>query len=139
MLVIQKINPDARHDDSTDQFQSNVDLTVLSDYESLQVAGEPDLIVELIDLFVEDAPVRVGSMRESQAKGDWISVKQQAHSLRGSSGSTGALQMALTCGELEAAISGGMCPAIEDLLSRLELELMHTLDILLAERLRRLQ
>ena len=139
MLVIEKINLEANPYDATDQFQSNVDLTVLADYEGLQVAGEPDLIVELIDLFVEDAPVRVASMRESQAKEDWISVKQQAHSLRGSSGSTGAIQMALTCGELEAATSIGICPDIEDLLSRLELELKHTLHILLANRLRRLQ
>jgi HPt (histidine-containing phosphotransfer) domain-containing protein len=138
MLPIEKIDPEADHDHATDVFQSNVDLTVLGDYESLQVAGEPDLIVELIDLYVDDAPVRVSSMRESQAKGNWISVKQQAHSLRGSSGSTGALQMALTCRELEAA-SGDMCLEIEDLLSRLELELKHTLQILLAERLRRMQ
>jgi HPt (histidine-containing phosphotransfer) domain-containing protein len=139
MLSIEKVNPDANHGDATDLFRSSVDLTVLGDYENLQVSGEPDLIVELIDLYLEDAPVRVSIMRESQAKVDWISVKQQAHGLRGSSGSAGALQMALICENLEAATSGDVCTDIEDLMSRLELELNRTSNILLAERRRRLQ
>jgi HPt (histidine-containing phosphotransfer) domain-containing protein len=138
MLLIEKVNPNANHSDATDLFGSSVDLTVLGDYAHLQVVGEPDLIIELIDLYVEDAPVRVSLMRESQAKGNWRSVKQQAHGLRGSSGSTGALQMALICADLEAATSGDMCPDIEDLLSRLQLELKRTSNILLAERQRRL-
>jgi HPt (histidine-containing phosphotransfer) domain-containing protein len=139
MLLIEKFHPDANHGDATDLFWSGVDLTVLGDYENLQVSGEPDLIVELIDLYLEDAPVRVASMREAQATGNWITLKQQAHGLRGSSGSAGALQMALICEDLEAATSGDTCPDIEDLLSHLELELKLTSQILLAERQRRLQ
>jgi HPt (histidine-containing phosphotransfer) domain-containing protein len=139
MLLIEKINPDANNCDAPELFRSGVDLTVLDAYENLQVGGEPDLIVELVDLYLEDAPVRVAIMREAQAKGNWISVKQQAHGLRGSSGSTGALQMALICGDLEAATSGDVCPDLEDLLSHLELELKRTSQILIAERQRRLQ
>jgi HPt (histidine-containing phosphotransfer) domain-containing protein len=139
MLSIEKVNPDAKHGDAPDLFRSSVDLTVLGDYENLKVGGEPDLIVELIDLYVDDAPVRVSIMGEAQAQGDWISVKQQAHGLRGSSGSAGALQMALICEDLEAATSGDTCPNIEDLMSRLELELKRTSQILLTERQRRLQ
>ena len=139
MLLIEKVIPDANPGDAPALFQSTVDLTVLEDYENLQVGGEPDLIVELIDLYVGDASVRVSIMREAQAKGNWISVKQQAHGLRGSSGSAGALEMALICEDLETATSGGICPDIQDLLGHLELELTRTSHILLAERQRRLQ
>jgi HPt (histidine-containing phosphotransfer) domain-containing protein len=116
-----------------------VDLAVLASYEKIQLDGEPDLIVELIDLYLEDAPRRVAVMRESLAKRNWLSVKREAHSLRGSSGNLGALQMALICDEIEGIESGDLFPSIEPLLSCLEQELEQVLHIFLAERQRRLQ
>ena len=65
-------------------------------------------------------------------------MKREAHSLRGSSGNLGALQMALICDEIEGLESGDPFP-IEALLGCLEQELERVLHIFLAERQRRLQ
>jgi HPt (histidine-containing phosphotransfer) domain-containing protein len=139
MLPAEKVNFDAIHAHAPEIFRAAVDLAVLASYEKLQLSGEPDLIVELIDLYREDAPRRVAVLRESLAKRDWLSVKREAHSLRGSSGNLGAIQMALICDEIEGIESGDLFPSIEALLSSLEQELEQVLHIFLAERQRRLQ
>jgi HPt (histidine-containing phosphotransfer) domain-containing protein len=139
MLPIEKVNFDAIHAGATEIFRASVDLAMLASYEKIQLEGEPDLIVELIDLYLEDAPRRVGVMRDSLAKRNWLSVKREAHSLRGSSGNLGALQMAQICDEIEGIESGNLFSSIAALLSCLELELERVLHIFLAERQRRLQ
>ncbi|MBC8028873.1 MAG: Hpt domain-containing protein [Pyrinomonadaceae bacterium] len=110
-----------------------VDLTVLANYESIQLEGEPDLIVELIDLYADDAPQRLGVMRQSVAERNWRGVKKGAHSLRGSSGSLGAQLVAQRCQEIELLTEDtwGSIPA---LMSCLEVELERALYVLLAVR-----
>ena len=139
MLPIEKVNFDAVHGGAPEVSRSAVDLAVLASYEKIQLDGEPDLIVELIDLYLEDAPRRVAVMQESLAKRDWLSVKREAHSLRGSSGNLGALRVARICDEIEGIESGNLFASIAALLNCLELELERVLHIFLAERQRRLQ
>lgn len=116
-----------------------VDLSMLATYEKLQLGGEPDLVVELIDLFVADAPRRVAVMREALSKTNWLAVKREAHCLRGSSGNVGALQVSLICEELERIESGDPARKIELLLGRLEQELEETFHVFRRERQRRLR
>lgn len=139
MLPIKKAQSDAIHAGAPEIFRASVDLAVLATYETIQLDGEPDLIVELIDLYLEDAPRRVAVMQESLAKRDWLSVKREAHSLRGSSGNLGALQIARICDEIEGIESGSPFASMAALLSCLELELERVLHIFLVERQRRLQ
>ena len=121
------------------QFKEPVDLALLASYEEIQVDGDPDLIAELIDLYLEDAPRRVASMRESLSRIDLPSVKRGAHGLRGSSGSLGVLQIALICSEIEAAEGTESFSTLAALLSCLERELERVVPIFLAERQRRLR
>ena len=120
-------------------FSNAVDLTVLRSYENIQLDGEPDLIVELIDLYLEDARCRLAVMKESLAKMNWLSLKREAHSLRGSSGNLGALQTALICDEIEGMKFADLSSSIEVLLGCLEQELERVNHVFLAERERRLQ
>lgn len=78
-----------------------LDPTTLDAIRGLQEEGEDDLLAELIDLFLEDAPARVAGMRDAIAREDWRALASWAHSLKGSCGSLGALQMAEICGRLE--------------------------------------
>ena len=118
-------------------FRSAVDLSVLKDYEKIQLEGEPDVIVELLDLYLDDAPRRVAAMKESAAGRNWQSVKREAHGLRGSSGSLGAVEMAQICAEIERTEFGSPGSNIAALLSRLELGLKRVLHAFQVERDRR--
>src|ERR1700730_15281911 len=113
-----------------------VDLSVLTNFDDAQLDGEPDLIVELIDLYLEEASKLLAVMREAVSKKDALPIKQAAHSLRGSSGNLGILQMALMCRELEQMISDDIFP-IELLVNKMEQELIQVRQILLEERQRR--
>jgi len=139
MLPSEKVNFETIHRGAPETFRAAVDLDVLRSYEKIQLDGEPDLIVELIELYIEDARRRLTVMKESLAQRNWLSVKREAHSLRGSSGNLGALQTALICDQIEGLESGDLFPSAEALLGCLEQELEQVLHIFLAERQRRLQ
>jgi HPt (histidine-containing phosphotransfer) domain-containing protein len=84
-----------------------LDPNTLEALRGLQEEGDDDLLVELIDLFLEDAPRRVDGMRDAIAREDWPALASWAHSLRGSCGSLGALHLADLCGRLEQLGRGG--------------------------------
>ncbi|HEY8187495.1 MAG TPA: Hpt domain-containing protein [Pyrinomonadaceae bacterium] len=139
MLPAEKFNLDVIHAGVPEIFSPAVELTVLASHDGVQLDGEPDLIVELIDLYQEDAQRRVAVMRQSLAKRDWTSVKREAHSLRGSSSNLGAFKLASLCGEIEGLVPEDQSCDIEALINELEHELERALDVFSAERLRRLQ
>jgi len=115
-------------------FLEAVDMAVLAGYETLQLDGEPDLIVELIDLYLDDAPRRVAALRESVARRDLPGVKREVHSLKGSSGNLGALRVAQICQELEFTEPGETWQSIKGSVSCLDLELERVIHIFLAVR-----
>lgn len=78
-----------------------VDWAVLLDLGEAQVDGEPDLIVELIDLYAEDAPRRLAAIRSAWAAGDLAALRRAAHCLKGSSASLGARPVETLCEKLE--------------------------------------
>ena len=139
MLPTAKANIDDIHAAVPEAFRAAVDLSVLADYEKIQLEGEPDLIVELIDLYLEDAPRRVAAMQESLAGRNWQLVKREAHSLQGSSGNVGAFQIAQICAEIEGLDFEKLCPSGAALLSCLELGLRQVRHAFLVERQRRSQ
>lgn len=114
-----------------------VDMAVLAGYEEIQLDDEPDLVVELIDLYRADAPRRLGVMQGLLAQGNWQLMKREAHSLRGSSGNLGAIQVAQICSELEGMEFDDPRANVAVLLDRLEKSLNPAFEAFLAERRRR--
>jgi len=55
-----------------------------------QFGDEPEVIAELRDLFLEDLPQQIASMRLGVASGDCDGVARACHSLKGASGTFGA-------------------------------------------------
>jgi HPt (histidine-containing phosphotransfer) domain-containing protein len=80
-----------------------VDLPTLRGFEEAGVEGEPDIVVELIDLYLESAPRLVAAVREAAAAGDEASMIRAAHNLRGGSASLGARRVAALCEGIEDA------------------------------------
>lgn len=114
-----------------------VDFDILSSFDEAQEEGEPDFVVELIDLYLGEAPRIFSAIREGLATSDWLSAKRAAHSLRGSSSNLGVLQMALISGELERLATSHDIAA-EQLLVSLEAEFARVEKILGEERQRRM-
>jgi signal transduction histidine kinase/CheY-like chemotaxis protein len=84
-----------------DSAEDPLDRSVLAGLRELQEEGEPDVLSELIGLFVANLPPRLVALRESAEAGDAHSVERIAHTLKGSCGNLGAVRMAAICNELE--------------------------------------
>lgn len=113
-----------------------VDLAVLAIYDDAQIEGEPDFVVELIDLYLNEVPRLFDTIRKAVANKDRSTARRAAHSLRGSSGNLGVLQMATIAGELEH-LENDYSTVAPELLRSLENEFERVKEILNAERQRR--
>lgn len=113
-----------------------VDLAVLAIYDDAQIEGEPDFVIELIDLYLSEVPRLFDTIRKSVANKDRSTAKRAAHSLRGSSGNLGVLQMATLAGELEH-LENDYTNVAPEMLRSLENEFERVKEILNAERQRR--
>lgn len=111
-----------------------IDLAVLESLQEIQVPGEPNLLLELIDMFIGETPVKLDNLRNELQKKDFELVKRIAHNLKGSSGSLGANPMMKICGEIEQRCKNKALEGIEVLLVQLEMEFMRAEYALLRER-----
>jgi len=115
-----------------------VDSGVLLGLEEAQVEGEPDLIVELIDLYAEDTPRRLAAIQSAWAAGDLSALRRAAHGLRGSSASLGARRVELLCEKLERLPGEDLPQGSAMLLTCLDDELARVRLAFAGERSRRL-
>ncbi|HJW33920.1 MAG TPA: PAS domain S-box protein [Holophagaceae bacterium] len=79
-----------------------LDETTLAQLRDLDDGGD-GLIREMYALFLEDVPNRLQSMRKNLAEGDATALGQDAHALKGGSGSLGASRLRHLCADLEKA------------------------------------
>ena len=77
-----------------------LDLTVI---DVLLDLGGPELLAELIELFLEDAPQRMTSLEMALHRSDAKGVRDAAHALKSSSANLGALLLSGVCRDLEEA------------------------------------
>ena len=113
-----------------------VDLAILASYEDAQIEGEPDFVVELIALYLDEVPRLFDSLHTAIENNDRATAKRAAHSLRGSSGNLGVLQIAAIADELEH-LENPCGTSATTLLQSLETEFRRVKEILSAERQRR--
>ena len=78
-----------------------LDPSALAGLRELREEGEPDPVVELIDLFLRDTPPRIQDMQTAIARSDARTLKEAAHGLKGSASNLGALRLSNLCLELE--------------------------------------
>lgn len=100
-----------------------VDVHLLTSFAEAQDDQESDLIVELIDLYQADSARRVADIRQALTTSDELSLVRAAHSLKGSSATLGAWQVAESCEELERLAPGLEFEMALKVLERLESEL----------------
>lgn len=127
------IVPEARDDSSATEGDS-IDRSVLESLRELQEEGEPDIISELVQLFVEDTPPQLAALREAVDASDAQSVERIAHTLKGSCGNMGAVRMAKLCEELQGVGASGNLARVPELLDQLEAEFELVSKLLKAEQ-----
>jgi len=107
-----------------------VDLKILHGLSGLQRPGQPNFLVRMIDLFIEDAARRCGTMREAIADADSDRLAAMAHSLKSSSSVLGAQQMSDLCHQLEKLGRGGALREAEMAVTELEAEFAKVRSVL---------
>jgi HPt (histidine-containing phosphotransfer) domain-containing protein len=110
-----------------------LDRNVLAGLRDLQGEGEPDILKELGEMFLEDAPGQLEALRGAVSRGDAQSVLRVAHALRGSCGNMGAGRMSEISARLEDVGASNDLARAPDLLSRLEAEFARVRPALQAE------
>ena len=74
-----------------------IDMDVIQSLRELGGDDEPELLAELIGIFLEDAPQRMKDITEGLAHGDLARIERGAHTLKSSSANIGALGLSDLC------------------------------------------
>jgi HPt (histidine-containing phosphotransfer) domain-containing protein len=70
-----------------------------------------EIVVELIDLFLENSPKLLSEMEQAAAAADVEGVVQQAHALKSTSQTLGATGLAQVCRDIERMGTNGLASA----------------------------
>lgn len=90
--------------------------SVLAIKETLEnLGGDPLLLQELLDFFLEFMPTQLDDLASAVAARDPAGVDLQAHSMKGSAANVGAVQLAALARELEVRAKSGNLAGVEDL------------------------
>jgi CheY-like chemotaxis protein/HPt (histidine-containing phosphotransfer) domain-containing protein len=111
-----------------------IDADVINGLRSLTAGTQPDFLIELIDLFIEDAPGRIAQMRDAVANDDAAAVERAAHALKSSSLNLGARRMHALCEIIEERVSRSPQRIASTLIATLEEEFARVRRALEAEK-----
>jgi CheY-like chemotaxis protein/HPt (histidine-containing phosphotransfer) domain-containing protein len=110
-----------------EDFISAIEPEKLREFDELTGENEPSLVIEVIDLFLSDAPPRMAELRGALEQNDGPRVERAAHTLKGSSSHFGAKTFGAICLKLEqmghenqVASAHTLLPELEQEFSRLE-------------------
>jgi len=77
-----------------------LDDAVIASLRQLTPPGEPDVLAEVLRLFLSEVPRRMELLRIACAAGNIEGVYRSAHSLQGSAGNIGAMRLLAVCKKL---------------------------------------
>ncbi len=78
-----------------------IDMQVIAGLRELGGEDEPGLLVEIVALYLVDAPRRLHEIDQALASGDLKALERAAHTLKSSSQNVGATGMAQLCKRME--------------------------------------
>lgn len=68
-------------------------MTIDLSYLKSLVGDEPEVIEEMLQIFCEDVPNYLDTMRQALSSSDWETIAKTAHTLKSSLGFTGRMDM----------------------------------------------
>jgi PAS domain S-box-containing protein len=110
-----------------------IDLAVLQGLREIQQSGSPDLIDELIELYLEETKSRLAKLRIALNQQDIGCLCQTAHMLKGSSGNLGVRRMAVLFSEMEEQAHKNEFDGVGVTLAQLEEEFERVQQVLTRE------
>lgn len=95
---------DAMEDDAMNENEDEVlDPEVLESLRELGGEDDPGLFAELVQLFLEDTPVRIKDLDSAVDQSDAHAIELAAHALKSSAANLGAMQLSRLFKQIEAA------------------------------------
>ena len=111
-----------------------LDPVVIDSLRRLTPPGEPDVLSEVLRLFLDEVPRRIERVRAAWTAGDLTEVHRLAHSLKGSAGNIGARAMFEVCKQLDEQAkaadrqgTGHLVAALAAEFGKVEEEIQHLL------------
>jgi CheY-like chemotaxis protein/HPt (histidine-containing phosphotransfer) domain-containing protein len=103
-----------------------IDPIVIASLRQLRMPGKSDPLVELIDLYLQEAPAQLAALETAVNQNDYTSLARTisaATSLKGSSGNLGARNLAALCDEIEQTAKNWSLAEVLPLVERARKEL----------------
>ena len=110
-----------------------LDLEAIGKLRDLSSDGDPDLVAEVIGLFLQEAPRRVAVLRAAAARGDTKELRDVAHALKGSAGQLGARGVQMVAGRIEDLGRSGITAGAVALVEGLDAEFQRARTAMAAE------
>ncbi|MFH1359666.1 MAG: Hpt domain-containing protein [Candidatus Omnitrophota bacterium] len=85
-----------------------------------RVENDQELLIELIEIFLEDYPGRMKSLKEAATQNDFSLIKDVAHSLKGASANISAKKISSLFLDVEHMAQKNDLSAMGDIYSKLE-------------------
>jgi two-component system sensor histidine kinase/response regulator len=85
-----------------------------------RVEGDHELLVEMINLFLEDAPRLLAAMHDALERGDMLVLERTAHSMKGAAGNFSAHITVVAAARVEENAKNGDMASAETSLAALE-------------------
>ena len=98
-----------------------LDPAVVESLRQLTPPGEPDVLVEILNVFLTEVPRRIDRLKAAWREGNAVEVQRTAHSLKGSSGNVGADALFEVCRQIDERAKAGEL-RIEALIEALDAE-----------------
>jgi HPt (histidine-containing phosphotransfer) domain-containing protein len=111
-----------------------IDRAAFAQIRSLDQETGGGLLVELLELFYDGTPKRLSKIREAIAAGNPGIVEREAHSLKGSCGALGAIDLMNLAGELEVRARVGSLEGAVEKVDAIEAEFRSASALFDAER-----
>jgi CheY-like chemotaxis protein len=112
---------------------SPIDQSILRNLQKLQIEGEPSIVKNIVDAYLNGSQTLVDQLREVLSSNDLKILQQTAHSLKSSSANVGAMQLSAMSLELEIKCKQKQLGNIGELVAAIELEFPRVKDALIKE------
>ena len=121
------------HDHTESEQSSPIDAAALNQIRALQRPNAPNIVHKIINSYLKDAPQLLEVARQAIAQDDSSTLYRTAHSLKSTSATLGARNLAALCKELEAIGRAQTTAKADMLLVAIEQEYEQVQDALTAE------